>query len=50
MLIRAASRAARREFAVNHDRGHATDAVLLRFGRYFRLVHVVDDYFMVRPG
>jgi hypothetical protein len=50
MLIGAATRAAPREFAFNHDRGHATDAVLLRFGRYFGLVHVVDDYLMGRTS
>jgi len=31
------------KFAVNHDCGYAADAVLLCFGRYFSLVHVVDD-------
>jgi hypothetical protein len=46
VLIQTAPRAAACEFSVNHDGGHAADAVLLRFGRYLRLVHVVDDYFM----
>jgi len=46
MLIRPAPRAAACEFALNHDRGHATDAVLLCFGRYVRFVYVVDGYLM----
>ncbi|SRR6266568_2932682 len=46
VLIRTAPRAAACEYSVNHDGRHAADAVLLRYGRYLRVVLVVDDYFM----
>ena len=44
VLVRAATRTAAGEFAVNHNGRHATDAVLLRLGRNFACLHVVDDY------
>src|SRR5260370_32191014 len=50
MLIRATARAATCQFTVNYDRGHAADAVMLRFGCHFGLVHVVDRYLMRRPS
>ena len=48
MLIRVAATAAPGEFTVNYDGWHASDAVMLRFGSHFGLVHVVDDYLMRR--
>src|ERR1700752_3600687 len=43
MFVRAAACAATSEFAVNHDRRHAADTVLLRLGSSLGLMHVVDD-------
>jgi len=42
MLIRPAPRAASCEFTVNDDSGDAAQTVILRFGRRFGLMHVVD--------
>src|SRR6516225_9715704 len=44
VLVRAATRTAAGEFAVNHNGRHAADAVLLRLGSNFGLLHVVEDY------
>ena len=50
MLVRAATRTAPCEFAVNNDRGHAADPVVPRLGCYFRLLHVVNHDLMRRTG
>jgi hypothetical protein len=51
MLIGSASGAASGEFAVNHNGGNTSDAVLLRFGSHFGFLHIVDHYFVRRrPG
>src|SRR2546427_2208315 len=50
MLIRASTRTAACEFAVNHDGWHAANTVLLRLGSNFGLLHVVDDYLVRRTG
>ena len=50
MLIRAAACAAPGEFTVNYNCWHASDAIMLRLGSYFGLVHVVDDYLMRRTS
>jgi hypothetical protein len=50
MLIRASTRTAACEFAVNHDGWHAADTLLLRLGSNFGFLHVVDDYLVRRTG
>ncbi len=50
MLIGTAARAASCQFTVNYDSRDAAHAILLCFGRYFRLLHVVDDYLMGRTS
>src|SRR5260370_18187363 len=50
VLIGASTHAAACEFAVNRDRGHNGDAIPLRLRRYFRFVHVLDDYLVGRPS
>jgi len=50
MLIRATARATPGEFAINHDGGNASDAVMLRFGSHFGLLHIVDHYLMRRSS
>jgi hypothetical protein len=42
MFIRATAGATSCEFAVNDDSRDAANAVILRFGGYLRLMHVVD--------
>jgi hypothetical protein len=42
--------AATSEFAINHDCGHASDAVLFCLGSHFGLLHVMDNHFMSRTG
>ncbi len=50
MLIRATARAAPCQCTVNYDCGHTADAVMLRFGCDFGLVHVMDNYLMRSTG
>src|SRR5260370_42537643 len=50
MLIRATTRAASCEFAVNDDSRNAADAVMLCFGGDLGLVHVVDHDLVRRAG
>lgn len=44
MLIGATARATRGEFAINHDGGNASDAVLFRFRSNFGLLDIMDHY------
>jgi len=46
MLIGATASATPGEFAVNYDSGQTANAVVLRLGSDFGLVHVVDHYVM----
>jgi len=50
VLVRAATGAARSQFAVNYYGRHAADSMLLCLGRDLGLVHVMDDDFMRRTG
>jgi hypothetical protein len=50
MLIGSASGAAFGEFAVNDNGRNTSDAILLRFGNHFGLLHIVDHNLMRRPG
>jgi hypothetical protein len=50
MLVRATARTAARQFAINHNGWHASDAVPLCLRRNLGLMHVVDNYLMRRAS